>query len=65
MRSRVTRELPADFLQRARIAVAQAEAQFQDLLLAFGQAGEHIVQLVLQQTEAGHLGRAFAWTCPR
>ena len=36
MRSRVTLELPADFLERARIAVAQAEAQFQDFLLPVG-----------------------------
>src|SRR5687767_8891894 len=48
-------KLLADFLESARIAIAQAEAQFQDLAFAFGEAAEHVAQLVLEQAVAGHL----------
>ena len=58
-------ELPTDLLQRARIAVIQAETQFQDSLLALGQASEHVAQFVFQQAEAGLLRRALRRSCPQ
>ena len=41
-------ELPADFLESARIAVAQTEAQSQDFLLPVGQARKHGTYFVSQ-----------------
>ena len=52
-------ELLADFFERARVAVAEAEAQFQNFPLAFVQAAKHIAQFVLEQAEARHVERAF------
>ena len=52
-------ELPAHFLQRAAVAVDQAEAQFQHLALALGQGLEHVADLVLQQRDSGHVGGIF------
>src|SRR5487761_2742424 len=50
-------KLLADFFERARVAVA--EAQFQNFPLAFVQAAQHVAQLALEQTEARHVQRAF------
>src|SRR5688572_16116710 len=50
-------ELLSDFLQRARIAIAQPETQFEHFAFALGEARQHVAQFVLQQTVAGHLGR--------
>src|SRR5581483_10770142 len=50
-------ELPAHFLERARVAIAQAKAQLEHLALALGEAGEHVTEFVLQQAEARDLGR--------
>src|SRR5262249_53415291 len=52
-------ELFADFLERARIAVTQTEAQFQHLALALSETAQHIAQFVLQQTETRHVRRIF------
>src|SRR5205823_4472152 len=52
-------EMPPDLLERARVTVSQPEAQFQNLALAFVQAGEHIGELIPEQAEARRLGRAF------
>ncbi len=57
MRSRVTLNCRPTSSSVRRIAVAQAEAQFQHLALALGQAGEHVAELVLEQAVAGHVGR--------
>src|SRR5437773_239320 len=53
-------ELRAHFLQRARIAVTQAEAQFQHLALPLVQTRQHVAQFILEQTEARLLRWAFA-----
>ena len=55
----------ADFFQRARIAIDQAEAQFEDLAFALGQAIEDIAQLILQQAEAGDVATGFPPICLR
>ena len=49
----------AHFFERAGVAVAQAEAQFEHLPLPLGQRAEHIGQLVLQQAVTGHVRRIF------
>src|SRR5215471_18970478 len=46
-------ELPAHFLQRARVPVGQPEPQLDDLLLAPGEAVQDLLQLVLQHDERG------------
>jgi len=43
MRSRVTRELLADFFQRVVGVHAEAEAHAQDALFALGERGEHVI----------------------
>src|SRR5690349_13225806 len=50
-------ELFADFFQRARVAVAETEAQFEDFAFAFGEAAEDVGQFVFEQAEAGDFGR--------
>jgi hypothetical protein len=52
-------ELAADFLEGAGIAVAKAEAEFEDAAFAGGKAGEDVAELVFEEAEAGDLGRAF------
>ena len=39
-------ELLADFFQRARITVAQAETEFENFALTLGQAGKDIAEFV-------------------
>ena len=46
-------EFLADFLQRARTAIQQAEAQAEHLFLPFGQPLQHGVDLILQQLVVG------------
>src|SRR5581483_5843630 len=50
-------ELLADLFQRARIAIAHAEPQFQHAALAFAQPGQHMTQLVFENAEARRVGR--------
>src|SRR3954463_2592140 len=49
-------ELLADLVERARLAVGEAEAQGDDCGLAFRQRLEHAVELPLQQPERDDLG---------
>jgi len=49
----------ADLFERAFVAVNQTEAHLQNLAFAFGQRGEHVAQLLAQQTVAGHVRRIF------
>src|SRR5882724_2634479 len=51
-------ELPPNLLERAGETVTQPKTQFQDLPFAFRQAGKHVLQLVLQEAEAGEIQRA-------
>src|SRR4051795_2663226 len=44
-------ELLADLVERARLAVCEAEAQCDDRCLTLGQRLQHAVELTLQQTE--------------
>ena len=50
-------ELLADLLERAGTAVLDAEAELEDLLLARGEGGEHVHELLLQQRERRGLTR--------
>src|SRR3954469_11487397 len=50
-------ELAPDLLQGARVAVGQAEAQLDDLLLPLAQGVQHRVELLLEQDEAGRVDR--------
>ena len=50
-------KLLPDFFERARIAVADAKAQFQHLSFAFRQAAQHIAHAIFQQTETRHVQR--------
>ena len=50
-------ELLADLFERARVTIHEAEALFEHFALALVQAAEHVAQFVLEQAEAGHLGR--------
>src|SRR5688572_29358668 len=45
-------ELLADFFQRAGVAVDEAEAQFENLALAFGEAAENILKLAFEKAVA-------------
>src|SRR5512146_3320720 len=51
-------ELLADLFQGAVIAIPQSKSQFEHLALALRQAAQDIVELVLEQAEAGHFGGA-------
>jgi len=53
-------ELVGDLLQRMRLAAAQAEAQAQDVALAGGQLGQHLLDRLLQQVLRGRFERAGA-----
>src|SRR5260221_7266574 len=44
-------EVPADFFQRARMAVEQAEPQLNDALLARCESIKHLLELILQHHE--------------
>src|SRR6185437_10067387 len=48
-------ELPADLLQRPRMAVGQAEPQLDDALLADAEVVQDLLELVLQHDERGRL----------
>src|SRR6266540_2350621 len=50
-------ELAADLFERARVAVGQAEAELDDLLLALAEGVQHRVELLLEQDEAGRVDR--------
>ena len=50
-------EFPADFFQRSRSSVVQAEAQAQDLLLSLGQRPEHFLQLLLEERKCSGFRR--------
>src|SRR5438445_3571773 len=45
----------ADLFERSLIAIEQTEAHFENLALAFRQAGQHVAQFFLQQTVAGDI----------
>ena len=49
-------ELFADFFQSARVAIAEAESQFENFSFAFGKAAEDVGELVFEKTEAGDFG---------
>src|SRR3954453_10919915 len=49
-------ELLADLVERARLAVGEAEAQGDDRRLALGQRLEHAVELALKKPERHDLG---------
>src|SRR6478752_5972969 len=46
-----------NFLQCPFVAIQQAKTHFKNLSFAFGEAGEHIPELFLEQAVTGHLGR--------
>ncbi len=50
-------ELAANFLERARMAIFQAETQADNLALAFGQALERFRKLLLEHAERSGIGR--------
>src|SRR5688572_3305469 len=50
-------ELLADFFQGAGIAIHQAEAEFENLALALGEAAEDILELAFEEAVAGHVHR--------
>src|SRR6059058_5468376 len=52
-------ELFADFFEGAGIAVAQAEAQFENFALALIETSKHVAEFVFEQSETGDLGGAF------
>src|SRR5258705_11955823 len=50
-------KLTANFLERSRVAVPQAETQLEHFPLAFVQPGKDVGEFFLQQRETGYLGR--------
>ena len=52
-------ELAADFFERPRVAIAEAETQLQYPSFALGQAAQHVAQFGPEQAETRHVERAF------
>ena len=52
-------KLPAYFLERAAVAVDQAETLFEHLALSIGQGLENVFDLLLEQRDRGHVARIF------